>query len=164
MADWRERLSLSPAAAYEMSAEGMAARRIMKGLGSSVKDIGNLCKRFGIPYDEEDTTFGRAVKILRETYMTMAFVDFVDVKAGCSLTEIIGELLECTNRTGIVFFREKDAHDITAFVVGKNIMTGPLGPVVIRPGAKFQALRDGVEIWEQDPVRLILSFSVKSGQ
>lgn len=155
---WRDVLAQGGAAVREMSAENMAATRIMKGIGASVKDIGKLCSRFGIEYNEEESTFQRAVKILRETYDGMKMVHFVDVKTGKTNTSIYDDLLD-DSRTGIVFYRIDGKPGMTAFIKGVALMYTALGRMVIKPGARYLANKDGVELWEQEPVRLIKSFS-----
>lgn len=158
--NWRERLAMGAAEAQEMSAENMAATRIMKSLGASYKDIGKLCSRLGIDYNENETPFDRAVKILRETYDDMKLVSFVDVKTGNTATSIYDDLLD-DSRTGIVFYRIKGKPEITAFIKGIGLRHTALGQIVIKPGVRYLANRNGVELWEQDPVTLIKSFSVR---
>lgn len=163
MKSWRDRLSLGAGEISEMSAEGMAASRLMKGMGASMKDIGNLCRRFGIDYVEEESSFDRAVKIFMEVYRDARLLEFIDVKSGKTHDEIYDDLLD-DKRTGIVFYRIRPKNGtaaMTAFVKGMYLMTSALGRVVIRPGARYISNKDGVELWEQDPVRLIKSFAVK---
>jgi len=156
--NWRERMSMGGLEGQEMAIENMAATRIMKGIGASYKDIGKLCSRFGIDYNENESSFDRAVKILRETYDNIKLVDFIDVKMGKSVESIYQDLLEGTS-TGIVFYRIKDKPIMTALVRGIGLTCTALGKIVIRPGAKYLAEKDGMELWEQDPVILIKSFS-----
>lgn len=164
MSGWRDRLSLGVGEISEMSAEGMAASRIMKGMGATMKDIGKLCRRFGIDYVEEESSFDRAVKIFMEVYRDARLLDFMDARSGKAYEDVLDDLLD-DKRTGIVFYRikPKDGNAaMTAFVKGRGLMTSALGQTVIRPGAKYVANRDdGMELWEQDPVRLIKSFAVK---
>lgn len=155
--NWKE-LADKVGGSQELSADSMAAARIMKAMGGSTKDIGNLCRRFGIEYDEDETSFQRAVKIMREVYPQMGLVDVVDVKVGDTETAIREDLLSSPG-TAIVFYRVKGRPNMTAYVKGMGLMTSALGQVVIRPGARYVACQDGVELWEQEPVALVRSFS-----
>lgn len=157
MSDWRERLAegISP---YELTVEGMATFRIMKGIGATVKDVGRLCKRFGIEYDESETTFSRAVKIFKEVFTDARHLDFVDVRTNRMPNATLEELTE-DRRTGILFYRKTGDKEMTAFIKGPGLMTGPLGGLVIRPGIKYIMKKNGVEVWEQEPITLIRSFS-----
>lgn len=166
MKSWRDRLALGPQEAAEMSAEGMAASRLMKGMGASMKDIGNLCRRFGIDYVEEESSFDRAVKIFTEAYYAARLLEYVDVKSGKKHDDIIDDLLD-DKRTGLVFYRIKDKGEtatMTAFIKGVGLMTSCLGETVIQPGMRYIANKEGVELWEQDPVRLVKSFSQRSAE
>ena len=154
--NWRDMVAANP----DMSAESMAATRIMKGMGAAVKDIGALCRRFGIEYRDDESPFQRAVKIMREVYRDMSMVQFVDAIVGDGKSDIKEDLLENPG-TGIVFYREKGSPGMTAFVKGKGLKDSPLGQTVIRPGVKYIANRDGMELWEQDPVALVRSFSLE---
>lgn len=142
----------------ELSAEGMAVTRIMRGLGASPRDIGKLCQRFGLDYNEEESTFTRAVNILRAMYDDMKFIAYVDVKIGKKASDIYDDLLESTS-TVIVFFRTEGTTNMTAFVRGREFMNSPIGQLLIKPGMRYIAKRNGVELWEQDPTILIKSFS-----
>lgn len=156
--NWRDVLTKSPTEIQEASAEEMVARRIMKGLGASVKDIGKLCTRFGIEYNEEESSFHRAVRIFQEVYKDAKLIPFIDVRTGDVTKLLYDDLLEDT-RTGVVFLRIKGQNVVTAFIKGNGLMTSALGQIVIKPGARYIANKDGMELWEQDPVNLIRSFS-----
>lgn len=156
--NWRERIAMGAAEAQDMSAESMAASRIMKGLDACVKDIGRLCRSYGIEYDEDETTFDRAVHIFRETYSDAKALDFVDARTVSGEKEAVDSLLE-DQRSGILFCRVKGKQGMTAYIKGNGLMFSPLGQLVIRPGIRYIADKDGVELWEQDPVRLVKSFS-----
>lgn len=160
MKSWRDRLRMNPEEIKELSAESMAVTRIMRGLGASPKDIGKLCQRFGLEYNEDESTFSRAVNILRSVYSEMSFVNFVDVKTGKKEQDIYDDLLGSPT-TGILFFRKEGTQNMSAFIKGRGLMSGPLGPLVIQPGIRYIAKRDGIELWEQDPVILVKSFSRK---
>lgn len=157
MRDWRKIIA-SGVDLSEFSAEGMATTRIMKGLGASPKDVGKLCSRFGIEYIEEESTFSRAVKIFREVFIDAKHLDFIDVRTNEHMHATIESLTDDT-RTGILFYKKHKDRDMTAFIKGPGLMTGPLGGLVIRPGMKYIMNKNGVEVWEQDPITLIRSFS-----
>jgi len=158
MSNWRERLMMNPDGIQEFSSEGMAASRIMKSLGSTTKNIGMACKRFGIEYNEEEGSFQRAVKIFREVYADAWMVDFFDVMTGTSPAAIYDDLL-ADQRTGIIFFRFKGKQEMTAFVKGLQLNTSALGQLVIRPGIRYIREHNDMQLWEQDPVLLLKSFS-----
>ena len=147
----------------ELSAESMAVTRIMRGLGASPRDIGKLCQRLGLEYNEEESTFTRSVNILRAMYDDMKFITYVDVKIGKKASDIYDDLLD-SNNTGIVFFRTEGTTNMTSFVKGRELMTSPVGQLLIKPGIRYIAKKNGVELWEQDPVLLIKSFSRRDDQ
>jgi len=157
MPSFMQKLASSGISLDQHNVDQMAAGKIMKGMGATVKDIGKLCARFGIEYIEDDTPLQRAVKLMREVYDGMKFVSFVSASTG-TVASIYSDLLD-DSRTGIMFFRPKGSDTMTAFVKGKGLMGSPLGQIVIKPGIAYRANRDGVELWEQNPVALVRSFS-----
>lgn len=156
-ANWRERLGMGPKEAQEFSDESMAVNRIMKALGTNRKNIGNLCRQFNIPYNEDDTSFKRAVSIFKAVSPKAELVEVFDVKSGRNPDDVIEYLLD-DNRTAIVFFRLIGFSEMTAYVRGRNFLTSTLGALVIRPGIRFLRERDDVQLWQQDVNVLLKSF------
>lgn len=165
MSSWRDRLAAGTATVQEMSAENMAASRIMRSMGATTKDIGKLCSRFGIAYREDESIFVRAISIFREVYSAAQIVPIFDVKNGKCLEDAIDDLTT-DSRSAIIFFRidrtkDREAH-MTALVRDQNLATSPIGQLVIRPGIRYIACKNDVQLWEQEPVALLRSFGTNN--
>lgn len=162
MSDWRDviKKGVSSYEMAEMSNSMIAARKIMKGMAATTKDIGMLCRRFGIEYSEEDNSFDRAVKIFHNIYPETTAISIIDVKSGKKSDSIYDDLLN-DPRLAVVFYRDIETKNMVALMKGKNLMSTTLGRTMIKPGAKFVAVKDDIELWEQEPVTLIKSFSKK---
>ena len=161
MSSWRERLAggITAQEVQDCSDEAMAVTRILKALGMKRDKIGQFSRQLGIEYVEEDTTFVRLVKILRATLPKLDCVRVIDVKSSEKLGTIVEDLL-CDSRPGIIFFRIVGEQKMTAFIRALELNESPLA-FVIRPGIRYVAEKNGIQLWEQDPVALIKSFQVE---
>ncbi len=157
MADWRSRIVMNWSEINDLSNEGMATSRILKSLGVNKKMIGQLCKQLQIEYKEEETSFQRAVSILRAVHPKISLVDLIDVKSGKKIDEAIDMLCDIP-KTCILFWRIEKTQNMTAMVSGYSLNTSPLGNIVIKPGIRYIACNNEIQVWEQDPVTLLRSF------
>ena len=160
MSDWREQLLRSPALIQEHSDEALAVTRVLRGLGAKREQIGRLCKQLGIEYREEETTFQRVIGIFRAACPSTDLVTVFDVKSGKKPDSLNDELL-ADPRSAVVFYRVKGKQAMTAFVKGVELSGSPLGAIVLQPGIRYVACRDGIQLWEQDPVLLVRSFQTR---
>ena len=161
MSNWREKLAgrITRQEIQDHSDESMAVTRILKALGMRRDKIGQFLRQLGFEYVEEDTTFIRLVKIMRATLPKLDPINVIDVKSGKKFDDIVEDLL-CDPRPGIIFFRIIGEQQMTAFVRAVGLCESPLA-FVIKPGIRYVAERNGIQLWEQDPVTLIKSFQTE---
>ena len=161
MSNWREKLAgrITRQEIQDHSDESMAVTRILKALGMRRDKIGQFSRQLGLDYVEEDTTFIRLVKIMRATLPKLDPINVIDVKSGKKFDDIVEDLL-CDPRPGIIFFRIIGEQQMTAFVRAVGLCESPLA-FVIKPGIRYVAERNGIQLWEQDPVTLIKSFQTE---
>ena len=161
MGSWKDRLSggITRQEIQDLSDESMAATRILRALGMRRDKIGQFLRQLGFEYVEEDTTFIRLVKIMRATLPKLDPISVIDVKSGKKFDDIVEDLL-CDPRPGIIFFRIVGEQRMTAFIRSVGLNESPLA-FVIKPGIRYVAERNGIQLWEQDPVTLIKSFQTE---
>ena len=161
MSNWRERLAgrITHQEIQDYSDESMAITRILKALGMRRDKIGQFLRQLGFEYVEEDTTFIRLVKIMRATLPKLDPINVIDVKSGKKFGDIVEDLL-CDPRPGIIFFRIVGEQQMTAFIRAVGLCESPLA-FVLKPGIRYVAERNGIQLWEQDPVTLIKSFQTE---
>lgn len=158
MPDWRSRIGMSWSEIQDLSNEGMATSMILKSLGVNKKMIGQLCGQLQIEYKEDETSFQRAVSILRAVHPKMSLVELIDVKSGKKLEEAV-DMLCSIPKTCILFWRIEKTQDMTALISESGMSTSPLGDIVIKPGIRYVACKNDIQVWEQDPVTLLKSFN-----
>ena len=156
--NWKDRLiqGISRQEIQDSSDGSMASTRILRALGMRRDKISQFSQQLGIGYDEEDSTFARLVKILRATLPRLERISVIDAKSGTRVQSFVDDLL-CDARSAIVFFRIVGEKSMTAFIRAVGLCESPLA-FVIKPGIRYVAERNGIQLWEQDPVTLIKSF------
>lgn len=161
MSNWREKLAgrITRQEIQDFSDESMAVTRILKALGMRRDKIGQFLRQLGFEYVKEDTTFIRLVKILRATLPKLDPINVIDVKSGKKFGDIVEDLL-CDPRPGIIFFRIVGEQRMTAFIRAVGLCESPLS-FVLKPGIRYVAERNGIQLWEQEPVALIKSFQTE---
>ena len=96
---------------------------------------------------------------MRATLPKLDPINVIDVKSGKKFGDIVEDLL-CDPRSGIIFFRIIGEQQMTAFIRAVGLCDPTLA-FEIKPGMRYVAERNGILIWEQDPVTLIKSFQTE---
>lgn len=85
--------------------------------------------------------------------------DGASVEAGSVIRHVT--VLFSNNSTVILFFRKDRNSEMTALIKSPGLCTSPLGSLVMKPGMSYIASRGELQLWRQDPVKLLQSFSTR---
>lgn len=158
---WKDRIK---AVGYEEAGfESKMARVILKAMGASEKDVGNLCRQFGIEYEENASPFRRAVNIMKCVYSRADGFTFDAVLcSGCKSSALEKEILESYPVNSIVMTQWRSNPEVV--VVYAKIMDGD-NPWIVAPGAYLVGEALPARLWMYtEPMKILKTFNERRNE